>query len=111
MLKVMCYSCEKIGHLASLCPVRTCHSCYLTGHSARNCPGRQGEHQDNNGVLCRPMTLLLASSLPANLLALERTRIRRRKEEAGPTVPANTIKKEERPGAWQHRWDRSTKGR
>lgn len=49
MSNVTCYSCGKIGHLASSCPTRTCHSCQLTGHSARYCPGRQGERQDNNG--------------------------------------------------------------
>lgn len=46
---VTCYSCGKIGHLASSCPTRTCHNCHSSGHSARNCPGRQGERQDNNG--------------------------------------------------------------
>lgn len=46
---VTCYSCGKIGHLASSCPTRTCHNCHSLGHSARNCPGHQGERQDNNG--------------------------------------------------------------
>jgi hypothetical protein len=59
-------------------------------------------------------SLLLASTLPADLLALERARIRRRMEEVDRTVPVNIIRKEERKisnSAWQQRWNRSTKGR
>lgn len=59
-------------------------------------------------------TMVLASSLPGDLLALERARIRRRVNEADPTVRHENIKKEERAisvQGWQSRWDRSTKGR
>jgi hypothetical protein len=59
-------------------------------------------------------SMLLTSNPPTKLLALKKTRIRRRIEEAGPTIPANIIKKEEMKisnSAWQNRWDRSTKGR
>lgn len=59
-------------------------------------------------------TMVLASSLPGDLLALKRARIRRRVNEAEPTVRFENIRKEERTisvQAWQKRWQRSTNGR
>lgn len=59
-------------------------------------------------------SLIIASMIPADLLATERSRIRRRREEADPTETYTIIVKQERAitiGAWQRRWDRSDKGR
>jgi len=59
-------------------------------------------------------SMVLASSLPGDILAIERARIRRRLDEAEPTARFQTIRKEERTVSiqtWQERWESSTKGR
>jgi len=59
-------------------------------------------------------SLVLSSTIPADLLALECSRIRQRMEEVERTSSSTDIRREERCisiAAWQRRWDRSTKGR
>lgn len=56
---------------------------------------------------------VLASMLPADLLATERARVRVRLDEQADVAPS-TVKNQERIisiAAWQARWDRSNKGR
>jgi len=57
---------------------------------------------------------ILASMLPADLLATERARIRTRLDDQTDETPTNTLKKQERTisiAAWQARWDRSNNAR
>jgi len=57
---------------------------------------------------------ILASMLPADLLATERTRIRSRMDDQTDETPTNTLKNQERLlsiAAWQARWDRSKNAR
>ena len=57
---------------------------------------------------------LLASMVPADLVANERTRIRQRLDDQEETTPKSGIKKQERAisiTAWQARWDRSPNAR
>jgi len=58
-------------------------------------------------------SLVLASMLPADLLAIERARVRVRMDDQTDVAPS-TVKKQERIisiAAWQARWDRFNKGR
>jgi len=57
---------------------------------------------------------ILASMLPADLLATERARIRTRLDDQADETPTNTLKNQERAisiAAWQARWDRSNNAR